>query len=37
MPGVFSIDFEPYMHTARLALTYKFGRRDEAFAPVPYK
>jgi hypothetical protein len=30
VPGIFSIDFEPSMHTARLALTYKFGRRDEA-------
>ena len=37
VPGVFSIDFEPSMHTARLALTYKFARRDEAYAPVPYK
>jgi hypothetical protein len=34
---VLSIDFEPFMHTARLALTYKFGRRDEVARPVPYK
>jgi hypothetical protein len=26
VPGLVSIDFEPFMHTARLALTYKFGR-----------
>jgi outer membrane immunogenic protein len=37
IPGLLNIDFEPSMHTARLALTYKFGRRDEAYAPVPYK
>jgi outer membrane immunogenic protein len=36
-PGLLNIDFEPSMHTARLALTYKFGRRDEVYAPVPYK
>lgn len=36
VPGVVSIDFEPFMHTARLALTYKFGR-DAAPAPRPYK
>jgi hypothetical protein len=37
VPGLLNIDFEPSMHTARLALTYKFGRREEVAAPVPYK
>jgi outer membrane immunogenic protein len=35
IPGVVDIGLEPSMHTARLALTYKFGRREEA--PVPMK
>ena len=36
VPGVVSIDFEPHMHTARLALIYKFGGREDA-AAVPIK
>jgi outer membrane immunogenic protein len=28
------VDVEPTMHTARLVLTYKFGRRDEVHAPL---
>jgi outer membrane immunogenic protein len=34
VPGLVSIDFEPFMHTARLALTYKFGR-NAAQVPIP--
>ena len=37
IPGLLNVDFEPSMHTARLALTYKFGRRDEAVAPASFK
>jgi len=28
------IDVEPSMHTARLSLTYKFGRRDDVHRPL---
>lgn len=35
VPGLIDVSLEPSMHTARLALTYKFGRRAEA--PVPLK
>lgn len=34
VPAVIDIGLEPSMHTARLALTYKFGRREEAPAPL---
>jgi outer membrane immunogenic protein len=34
-PGGIDVTLEPSMHTARVALTYKFGRRDEE--PVPLK
>jgi outer membrane immunogenic protein len=37
IPGLLNVDFEPSMHTARLALTYKFGRRDEAVVPASFK
>jgi len=33
IPAVIDIGLEPSMHTAHLALTYKFGRRDEV-APL---
>jgi outer membrane immunogenic protein len=33
LPGVFNVDIEPSMHTARLALTYRFNRREE-YAPL---
>jgi 4-amino-4-deoxy-L-arabinose transferase-like glycosyltransferase len=32
-PGLVNVDLEPTMHTARVALTYKFGRRDEPPPP----
>lgn len=32
--GPINVDLEPSMHTGRLVLTYKFGRRDEAYVPV---
>jgi outer membrane immunogenic protein len=35
IPGVVDISLEPSMHTARVALSYKFGRRGEA--PMPLK
>lgn len=34
VPGVIDVSLEPSMHTARLALTYKFGRREEARVPL---
>jgi outer membrane immunogenic protein len=33
-PGLVNVDLEPSMHTARVALTYKFGRREEMAAPI---
>jgi outer membrane immunogenic protein len=33
-PGLVTVDLEPLMHTARVALTYKFGRREEAPRPI---
>jgi outer membrane immunogenic protein len=35
VPGLTDMGLEPSMHTARLTLTYKFGRREEA--PMPMK
>jgi outer membrane immunogenic protein len=35
VPAVIDVGLEPSMHTTRLSLTYKFGRREEA--PVPLK
>jgi outer membrane immunogenic protein len=33
-PGLVNVDLEPSMHTARVALTYKFGRREEVAPPM---
>jgi outer membrane immunogenic protein len=33
VPGVIDVNMEPSMHTARLALTYRFNRREE-YAPL---
>jgi outer membrane immunogenic protein len=34
VPGLTDLGLEPSMHTARLALTYKFSRREEVPAPL---
>jgi outer membrane immunogenic protein len=34
VPGVVEESLEPSMHSARLGLTYKWGRREEAAAPM---
>jgi outer membrane immunogenic protein len=34
IPGVLDVSLEPSMHTARVALSYKFGRREETRVPL---